>query len=252
MLGGPLIADRVTDCCLCVYFQLESLNQSELASRLTLNCQNSYIEPHKIKDVSVTIMDVGFFTFYNKNIINHSIWFCFGIIVCVCTFRYSIRALFQMRQKRKCISCTRMPGELTSKPAATFLTFVEALKLTFTSKWVIYMLQNKSVSFLIIVLTIFLLLLFVWLCRYICVSSMGRDTLPSTLLWLVQRSLRSKRAIWITLKRAMMNHKKINNPPTPTHSLHWADLQRYTSQAGKNLLLASRLFYNGFNQKWWT
>ncbi|XP_072516930.1 maspardin isoform X1 [Salminus brasiliensis] len=38
--------------------RLESLNQSELASRLTLNCQNSYVEPHKIKDVAVTIMDV--------------------------------------------------------------------------------------------------------------------------------------------------------------------------------------------------
>ncbi|TRY83706.1 hypothetical protein DNTS_018512 [Danionella cerebrum] len=37
---------------------LESLNQSELASRLTLNCQNSYVEPHKIKDIAVTIMDV--------------------------------------------------------------------------------------------------------------------------------------------------------------------------------------------------
>lgn len=39
--------------------QLESLSQSELASRLTLNCQNSYVEPHKIKDVSITIIDVG-------------------------------------------------------------------------------------------------------------------------------------------------------------------------------------------------
>lgn len=38
--------------------QLESLNQSELASRLTLNCQNSYVEPHKIRDLAVTIMDV--------------------------------------------------------------------------------------------------------------------------------------------------------------------------------------------------
>lgn len=39
--------------------QLETLNQSELASRLTLNCQNSYVEPHKIKDVAVTIIDVS-------------------------------------------------------------------------------------------------------------------------------------------------------------------------------------------------
>nr|XP_014354120.1 PREDICTED: maspardin isoform X2 [Latimeria chalumnae] len=38
--------------------RLETLNQSELASRLTLNCQNSYVEPHKIKDIAVTIMDV--------------------------------------------------------------------------------------------------------------------------------------------------------------------------------------------------
>uniref|UniRef100_A0A3Q1GL79 SPG21 abhydrolase domain containing, maspardin n=1 Tax=Acanthochromis polyacanthus TaxID=80966 RepID=A0A3Q1GL79_9TELE len=43
----------------CIDFTLlESLNQSELASRLTLNCQNSYVEPHKIKDVAVTIIDV--------------------------------------------------------------------------------------------------------------------------------------------------------------------------------------------------
>lgn len=44
---------------MCCVLQLESLNQSELASRLTLNCQNSYVEPHKIKDVAVTIIDVS-------------------------------------------------------------------------------------------------------------------------------------------------------------------------------------------------
>lgn len=42
------------------FLQLESLGQSELASRLTLNCQNSYVEPHKIRDIPVTIMDVSF------------------------------------------------------------------------------------------------------------------------------------------------------------------------------------------------
>lgn len=36
------------------------MGQSELASRLTLNCQNSYVEPHKIRDIPVTIMDVSF------------------------------------------------------------------------------------------------------------------------------------------------------------------------------------------------
>lgn len=44
----------------CFFLQLESLGQSELASRLTLNCQNSYVEPHKIRDIPVTIMDVSF------------------------------------------------------------------------------------------------------------------------------------------------------------------------------------------------
>lgn len=59
------VNSRVTSSCfiqvsLCAFLlQLESLSQSELASRLTLNCQNSYVEPHKIKDVAVTIIDVG-------------------------------------------------------------------------------------------------------------------------------------------------------------------------------------------------
>ncbi|KAK2115949.1 hypothetical protein P7K49_006575 [Saguinus oedipus] len=39
-------------------FSSECLAQSELASRPTLNCQNSYVEPHKIRDIPVTIMDV--------------------------------------------------------------------------------------------------------------------------------------------------------------------------------------------------
>lgn len=46
---------------ICLYWKLESLGQSELASRLTLNCQNSYVEPHKIRDIPVTIMDVSLF-----------------------------------------------------------------------------------------------------------------------------------------------------------------------------------------------
>ncbi|KAG8145183.1 hypothetical protein E2320_013547 [Naja naja] len=44
--------------------RLESLGQSELASRLTLNCQNSYVEPHKIRDVPVTIMDIHLLQFH--------------------------------------------------------------------------------------------------------------------------------------------------------------------------------------------
>ncbi|CAG9795772.1 unnamed protein product [Diatraea saccharalis] len=38
--------------------RLESLNQSELASRLTLNCSPHYVKPHLLKDIPVTVMDV--------------------------------------------------------------------------------------------------------------------------------------------------------------------------------------------------
>lgn len=51
-----------------LYCKLESLGQSELASRLTLNCQNSYVEPHKIRDIPVTIMDVSESQFFNETL----------------------------------------------------------------------------------------------------------------------------------------------------------------------------------------
>uniref|UniRef100_T1JNR9 Maspardin n=1 Tax=Strigamia maritima TaxID=126957 RepID=T1JNR9_STRMM len=38
--------------------KLDSLNQRELASRLTLNCTSSYVEPQKVNTIPVTIMDV--------------------------------------------------------------------------------------------------------------------------------------------------------------------------------------------------
>lgn len=38
--------------------QLESLTQSELASRLTLNCTKGYVEAHKLRDIPITIVDV--------------------------------------------------------------------------------------------------------------------------------------------------------------------------------------------------
>lgn len=43
---------------LCCNFQLESLTQSELASRLTLNCAPGYVQPQLLKDMPITIMDV--------------------------------------------------------------------------------------------------------------------------------------------------------------------------------------------------
>ncbi|XP_071954518.1 maspardin-like [Antedon mediterranea] len=38
--------------------RLDSLGQSELASRLTINCASSYVEPQKLKDLYVTLIDV--------------------------------------------------------------------------------------------------------------------------------------------------------------------------------------------------
>lgn len=38
--------------------RLESLNQSELASRLTLNCTPCYVQPQSFSDLPITIMDV--------------------------------------------------------------------------------------------------------------------------------------------------------------------------------------------------
>ncbi|XP_050293533.1 maspardin-like [Anthonomus grandis grandis] len=38
--------------------KLDSLTQSELASRLTLNCTRGYVEAHKLTDLPVTIIDV--------------------------------------------------------------------------------------------------------------------------------------------------------------------------------------------------
>ena len=43
---------------MCI-LQLDILERNQLASRLTLNCHDSYVEPQKLKDVYVTIMDVS-------------------------------------------------------------------------------------------------------------------------------------------------------------------------------------------------
>lgn len=38
--------------------KMDSLSRGQLASRLTLNCLDSYVEPQKLKDVYITVMDV--------------------------------------------------------------------------------------------------------------------------------------------------------------------------------------------------
>lgn len=50
--------------CIMLCLQLDQLDRNQLASRLTLNCTDSYVEPQKLKDVYVTIMDVSAATAY--------------------------------------------------------------------------------------------------------------------------------------------------------------------------------------------
>ena len=38
---------------------MDSLARGQLASRLTLNCLDGYVEPQKLKDVYITVMDVS-------------------------------------------------------------------------------------------------------------------------------------------------------------------------------------------------
>ncbi|KAL4227847.1 Maspardin [Mactra antiquata] len=53
-LNDPEIADSID----FMVEKLDSLSQPELASRLTLNCMNCYVEPQKLTAVEITIMDV--------------------------------------------------------------------------------------------------------------------------------------------------------------------------------------------------
>ena len=41
------------------YLQLDNIGQQELASRLQMNCMKSYVEPQKLNNVNVLIMDVS-------------------------------------------------------------------------------------------------------------------------------------------------------------------------------------------------
>ncbi|PVD20118.1 hypothetical protein C0Q70_20612 [Pomacea canaliculata] len=59
-LGG-FLAQKFAECSARsprVASMLDGLTQQELASRLTLNCMNCYVEPQKLRDVDITIMDV--------------------------------------------------------------------------------------------------------------------------------------------------------------------------------------------------
>ncbi|XP_011300651.1 maspardin [Fopius arisanus] len=56
--------------------RLESLSQPELASRLTMNCVSSYVQPHKMGSVPVTIIDV-FDEYALSNVVREEMYKCY-------------------------------------------------------------------------------------------------------------------------------------------------------------------------------
>lgn len=59
VIGDPCKLDLKLFNCVKCFKQLESLGRSELASRLTLNCLDSYVEPQKLHGIPTTIIDVS-------------------------------------------------------------------------------------------------------------------------------------------------------------------------------------------------
>lgn len=51
---------QIADSVLFMTERLERLSQQELASRLTLNCVGSYIEPQRLQSISITVIDVSY------------------------------------------------------------------------------------------------------------------------------------------------------------------------------------------------
>ena len=51
---------QIADSVLFMTERLEGLSQQELASRLTLNCVGSYIEPQRLQSISITVIDVSY------------------------------------------------------------------------------------------------------------------------------------------------------------------------------------------------
>ena len=59
-----------------MFLQLESLTQQELASRLTVNCVNAYVEPQKLGELSITILDV-FDEYALSNAVREEMYKCY-------------------------------------------------------------------------------------------------------------------------------------------------------------------------------
>ncbi|XP_043280675.1 maspardin-like [Venturia canescens] len=70
--GDPEIIDSID----FMVERLESLNQPELASRLTMNCVSCYVEPQKISNLPITILDV-FDEYALSNVVREEMYKCY-------------------------------------------------------------------------------------------------------------------------------------------------------------------------------
>ncbi|XP_078049255.1 maspardin [Augochlora pura] len=80
MLLGNFVTDRVdgemVEAIDFMVERLESLTQSELASRLTMNCTNCYVQPQKVCNLPITIIDV-FDEYALSNSVREEVYKCY-------------------------------------------------------------------------------------------------------------------------------------------------------------------------------
>lgn len=75
---------------MCDCVQLDMLDRSQLSSRLTLNCTDSYVEPQKLKDVYVTIMDVSALKIRGLQKLQEFLSWLSDENLCMCNFWWGI------------------------------------------------------------------------------------------------------------------------------------------------------------------
>ena len=80
------------------FLKMDSLSRGQLASRLTLNCLDSYVEPQKLKDVYITVMDVINTLFFIADADGH-------------LYRCLTSQHYHNWSRRNCTSVTLMPRE---------------------------------------------------------------------------------------------------------------------------------------------
>ncbi|OAD62522.1 Maspardin [Eufriesea mexicana] len=77
MVMGNFVTDKVDgEIVEAIDFMLESLTQPELASRLTMNCVNCYVQPQKICHLPITIIDV-FDEYALSNAVREEVYKCY-------------------------------------------------------------------------------------------------------------------------------------------------------------------------------